>query len=204
MPWSFKMPGGERSAARAGGQSASGGDAGAPALAFQRIYDDRFEDVERWVRAFGGRPSDIQDLIQDIFVVAFRRLPDFDDQNVAGWLYQITRRRMRDYRRLSWIKHVFTERTSRTFERSLAPGPDPLEQLESSEKAQLLERLLDRLPGEQRAAFVLFEIEGCSGAEIAQLQQVAVNTVWSRIYKARQALQARLGVLEGRASRKRG
>jgi RNA polymerase sigma-70 factor (ECF subfamily) len=135
--------------------------------------------------------------------VAYRRLPDFDDQNVAGWLYQITRRKMRDYRRLSWIKHVFTRRTSKRFEHLLTTGPDPLKQLESREKAELLESLLDRLPADQRAAFVLFEIEGCSGADIAELQQVAVNTVWSRIYKARQTLQWRLCVWERRANQKR-
>jgi RNA polymerase sigma factor (sigma-70 family) len=170
-------------------------------LTFQQIYDERFEHVERWVRALGARSSDIEDLVQDIFVVAYRRLPHFDDRNVAGWLYQITRRRMCDYRRLSWIRHIFTEATSTTFERLLVTGPDALKQLESREKAELVERLLDKLPGEQRGAFVLFEIEGCSGAEIAELQQVTVNTVWARIYKARQKLQSRLRVLEARASR---
>ena len=55
-----------------------------------------------------------------------------------------------------------------------------------------MDRILDTLPAEQLAAFVLFEIEGLSGAEIAQLQRVALNTVWGRIHKARQKLQARL------------
>ena len=136
-------------------------------------------------------------------MVAYRRLPDFDHDNVAGWLYQITRRKVRDYRRLSWIRHIFTTRTSSTFKDSLTPGPDPLKQLESDERAQLLDRILDTLPDEQRAAFVLFELEGLTGAAIAQLQQVSVNTVWGRIYKARQKLQSQLRDFEAFAKHKR-
>lgn len=178
-------------------------EASALALTFRRIYDERFDDVERWVRAFGGRAPDIPDLVHDIFVVAYRRLAHFDEQNVAGWLYRITRRKMRDYRHLSWIKHLFTERTLSTFEHSLAVGADPLHQLESHRETQLLQRILDTLPAEQRAAFVLFEIEGYSGAEIAQLEGVPLNTVWGRIYKAKQKLQSRLRPSRGVPSLKR-
>jgi RNA polymerase sigma factor (sigma-70 family) len=181
-----------RSERARGPGSASGGDKEGPGPTFQRLYDERFDDVERWVRALGARPADIPDLVQEIFVVAYRRLPDFEGDNVTGWLYQITRRKVRDYRRLSWIKHIFTPKTLSTFKHSLALGADPLKLLESHERTELLERILESLPDEQRAAFVLFEMEGYSGAAIAELQQVPINTVWGRIYKARQKLQAQL------------
>lgn len=125
-------------------------------------------------------------------MVAHRRLPDFEGDNVTGWLYQITRRKVRDYRRLSWIKHIFTPKTLSTFKHSQALGSDPLKLLEGHERTELLERILESLPDEQRAAFVLFELEGYSGAAIAELQQVPINTVWGRIYKARQKLQSQL------------
>jgi RNA polymerase sigma-70 factor, ECF subfamily len=159
-------------------------------LTFERIYDERFGDVERWVRALGGRAPDVADLAQDVFIVAFRRLPEFDGQNVAGWLYQITRRKMRDYRRLSWIRHLFTNRNASTFE-SAALGADQLQQVDNNEKQVLLDRILNKLPAEQRAAFVLFELDGLTGAEIALVQQVPINTVWARIHRARNKLQAR-------------
>ena len=159
-------------------------------LTFERIYDERFRDVERWVRALGGRSSDVPDLAQDVFIVAFRRLPEFDGQNVAGWLYQITRRKMRDYRRLSWVKHIFTNRNPNTFE-SAALGADQLQQLDTNEKQVLLDHILNRLPAEQRAAFVLFELDGLTGAQIAEIQRVPINTVWARIHRARNKLQAR-------------
>src|SRR5687767_11705297 len=64
--------------------------------AFEELYDQRFGDVSRWVRALGVRDADRDDVVQDVFMVVHRRLPDFDGQNVAGWLYQITRRKVRD------------------------------------------------------------------------------------------------------------
>jgi RNA polymerase sigma-70 factor, ECF subfamily len=171
-------------------------------LTFERIYDERFGDVERWVRALGGRAPDVSDLAQDVFIVAFRRLSEFDGQNVAGWLYQITRRKMRDYRRLSWVKHLFTNRNASTFE-SAALGADQLQHVDNNEKQVLLDHILNKLPAEQRAAFVLFELDGLTGAEIALVQQVPINTVWARIHRARNKLQARALALQEMATPER-
>lgn len=172
-----------------------------PASAFQRIYHERCADVKRWVRALGGRPSDRDDLVQEVFLVAYRRLGDFDHGNVPAWLYQIASRKMRDYRRLSWNRQLFTERTLSTFENVYETSADPLNQLETREKAERLAHSLDTLPDIQRAAFVLSEIEGCDGREIAQRQQVPLNTVWSRIRKARLKLQDHLRAFEARTDR---
>jgi DNA-directed RNA polymerase specialized sigma24 family protein len=54
-----------------------------------------------------------------------------------------------------------------------------LKQHEHHERAMLMTCILNALPAEQHAAFILFELEGLSGAEIAQAQRVAVKTVWS-------------------------
>ncbi len=71
---------------------------------------------------------------------------------------------------------------------SPSAGPDAV--LVNKQKAQMIDTLLTRLPELQRAAFVLFEIEGYSGEEIARFQQVPINTVWARIHKARVKLAA--------------
>ena len=63
--------------------------------------------------------------------------------------------------------------------------------LGNKQTAEILARLLSKLPEHQRVAFVLFEIEGYSGEEIARIQRVPVNTVWARIHKARAKLAAR-------------
>jgi len=157
-------------------------------VSFERIYDEWFAHVSRWVAALGASEADREDLVQDVFIVAHRRLSSFDGGNLAGWLYQIARRKVRDYRSLAWVKHFFAASRQPLVDGTLQTLTGPLDHLETREKAALLVELLAALNLEQRAAFVLFEIEGLSGEDIAQLQAVPINTVWARIYKARRKL----------------
>jgi len=155
---------------------------------FRVVYERWFEEVSRWIRAMGGPEADREDLVQDVFVVVHRRLPDFDGNNLPGWLYQIARHRVRDFRRLSWVKHLLLGGVPLS-ENLATEGASPSEALEGQQKRAMLERLFEKLTTSERATLVLFEIEGYSGEEIAQLQGVPLNTVWSRIYKSRKKLK---------------
>ena len=170
----------------------------APApLEFRAIYERWFAEVSRWIRAMGGPEAEREDLVQDVFMVVHRRLPDFDGQNVAGWLYQIARHRVRDFRRLLWVRHMLFG--SVPLSESLSKGgASPSDSLETNEKRAQLECLLRKLNETERAALVLFEIDGYSGEEIAEIQGVPVNTVWARIHKARKKLKASLARYESR------
>lgn len=164
-------------------------------LQFEDLYERWFDDVSRWIRAMGGPAADRDDLVQDVFLIAYRRLPDFDGRNPAGWLYRIARRRVRDFRRLRWFKFLVQRRG--TLPEHLVHGAGtPVDDLEQKQAGILLERLLDRLNPDQRTAFVLFEVEGCSGQEIAELQEVPLNTVWARIHSARKKLKKQLEGLD--------
>jgi RNA polymerase sigma-70 factor (ECF subfamily) len=168
-----------------------------PPLDFRAIYERWFEEVSRWIRAMGGPEAEREDLVQDVFLVVHRRLADFDGQNVAGWLYQIARHRVRDFRRLLWVRHMLFG--SVPLSDSLPKGgASPSDSLETNEKRVMLERLLRKLNESERAALVLFEIDGYSGEEIAQVQGVPVNTVWARIHKARKKLKVSLAKYESR------
>lgn len=170
---------------------------------FDHIYDQWFTQVARWVRAFGVAEADHEDVVHDVFMVVHRRLPEFDGQNVTGWLYQIARRKARDHRRLTWFKHI-THASKPLAEHLLTTDPDALVDLETQEARRLLARLLETLNPDQSAAFVLFEIEGNTGEQIARLQGVPINTVWARIHKARHKLRERLEQLEQQARRSQG
>jgi RNA polymerase sigma-70 factor (ECF subfamily) len=74
--------------------------------------------------------------------------------------------------------------------------------LETNEKRTMLSKLLAKLNESERAALVLFEIDGYSGDEIAQIQGVPINTVWARIHKARKKLQASLAKIESREQKR--
>ncbi|MES1173141.1 MAG: sigma-70 family RNA polymerase sigma factor [Myxococcales bacterium] len=157
-------------------------------LDFHAVYETWFEPVSRWISAMGGPQADREDLVQDVFVVVHRRLPSFDGRNIAGWLYQIARRRVRDFRRLAWVKHVL--RRPEPLPELANSDPSPIVTLETRRKGQLLEQALSTLTSGERAAIVLFEIEGLSGEQIATIQGVSLNTVWGRIRHGRQKLRA--------------
>jgi RNA polymerase sigma-70 factor (ECF subfamily) len=164
-------------------------DAPPALLAFRTIYDNWFTDVARWVRALGASAADQDDIVQEVFIVVYRRLPYFDGNNLAGWLYRIATHQVRDFRRLRWVREIFN-RSVPLSSNFPGTGPTPLGDTLDGEKRKLMARLLSTLNESQRAAFVLFEIQGYSGEEIAQLQGVSVNTVRARILRARKKLSA--------------
>jgi RNA polymerase sigma-70 factor (ECF subfamily) len=165
-----------------------------PRSSFRAIYDTWFEDVARWIRALGGLEADRDDILQEVFLVVRRRLDSFDGRNPAGWLYRITRRQVRDFRRRTWVKHIFTKQRSDEPDILAHGGINPAAALEYKEKQRILYALLQNMSEDRRCAFVLFEIEGLSGEEISRIQSVPINTVWTRLHHARReffALAAR-------------
>ena len=152
---------------------------------FRAVYDTWFEDVSRWIRALGGPEADRDDIVQEVFLVVRRRLSAFDGSNLAGWLYRITRRQVRDFRRRTWVKHIFNKRRVDDLDALAHAGTGPAVLLERKEEQRTLHLILGKIREERRSAFVLFEIEGLSGDEIARIQNVPINTVWSRLYHAR-------------------
>jgi len=144
------------------------------------------ESVFKWIRALGGPEADREDIAQEVFLVASRRLHAFDGSNPGGWLYRITQRQVRDFRRRSWIKRIFTREHTDAVD--ALPHDDvlcPADTLERKQNQRVLFALLSKMNADRRAAFVLFEIEGLSGEEIARIQNVSVNTVWKRVHVAR-------------------
>ena len=177
---------------------------GAKEHSFDAIYEKWFDEVTKWIRAMGGPQADREDLVQGNFVVVYRRLHSFDGENLAGWLYQITRRgKLRDFRRLQNGPECVV------FGETIDAGKLPSDAVKPHSfgsrlwrNRKLLMRLLDETRVQsERAAIVLFELEGYSGKQIAELQAVPLNTVWARIHQARSKLSQRLAEIE-RGSRR--
>jgi RNA polymerase sigma-70 factor (ECF subfamily) len=154
--------------------------------AFRALYEARAADVARWIRALGGPPADREDVLQDVFAVAYRRLRALGDAGEAGWLYRITARQVRHLRRKLWLRRILGRGARSSRDRAaLSPPTVPLE---LREKRELLERWLSRLKEAQRVSFVLFEIEGYTTEEIAEMLGTSVHTVRSRILRTRKKL----------------
>jgi RNA polymerase sigma-70 factor, ECF subfamily len=168
---------------------------------FELLYRDWFTAVSGWVQALGAPEADREDIVQEVFLVVLRRLADFDGQNAAGWLFQIARRKVRDRRRLVWVEHYFGRRSVPVTEEVLTTTWGPVDDLQTEQQRRLFSRIIGELNEKQRATFVLFEIEGRRGTEIAEMLGVPVNTVWLRLHKARKTLVARGSSLPHQAVR---
>ena len=154
-------------------------------LDFSSLYDTWFDRVSRWLGALGAPDTDREDLAQEVFLVVRRRLRDFDGRNVAGWLYRIASRKVGQHRRRRWISTLFASRQTIDVNDLPYTGQSAIAELETKEKSQLLERLLSKMSERRRGVFVLFEVEGYAGEEIADMLDVPVNTVWTRLHHAR-------------------
>jgi RNA polymerase sigma-70 factor (ECF subfamily) len=179
-----------RAAPRASGVqpagSAAAGDAVTGGVDFERVYTEHFHHVTRWARAFGGLEADVDDLAQEVFMVVRRKLTQFDGRSMPAWLYGITRKTVSDYRRRAWLRrllHGVTRSLDSSRDEAISvPGVDAVERLEAQ---RILRRVVERMSPVRRAAFILFEIEGYSGDEIAELEQIPLATVYTRLHHAR-------------------
>ena len=161
-------------------------------LDFAALYDAWFDHVARWLRALGAPAADIEDLAQEVFLVVRRRLGDFDGRNVAGWLYRIASRQVWQHRRRRWVQKVFSTRPALNIEDIPDSQGGADTKFETKEKRQQLERIVSRMSDKRRVVFMLFEVEGYSGEEIADTLDVPINTVWTRLHHARKDFFAQL------------
>jgi RNA polymerase sigma-70 factor (ECF subfamily) len=150
---------------------------------FDHVYRSRFDDVARWVRALGATPADIEDLTQEVFIIVRRKLASFDGLNLPGFLYRITQRTVRDHRRSAWVRRLLGRRAP--LADLAAREPSALQVLHERERQRVVEGILAEMSEKRRTTFVLFEIEGYSGEEIAQIQSLPLKTVWTRLHHAR-------------------
>jgi RNA polymerase sigma-70 factor (ECF subfamily) len=156
---------------------------------FREIYERWFDDVAKWLYALGVPRSDTEDLAQEIFLVVRRKLARFDGGNLAGWLYRIAQLTVRDHRRRAWFKNLTQRRRDVELAELDVSGalttPGPAAKYEEAENRRILQALVGGMSEKLRTAFVLFEIEGYSGDEIARIQDIPLGTVWTRLHLAR-------------------
>ncbi len=165
---------------------------------FEEVYLSHFHDVCRWLHAMGCREADLEDLAQEVFLVVRRRLDDFDGRNLPGWLYAIAVRVASGHRRRAWVRRIFF-RPREALAEQPAEQASPADQLQHKEDRRLLDAVLAEMSPKRRTTFVLFEIEGYSGEEIARLEGVPEATVRTRLFHARKEFRERLRRIGGEA-----
>ena len=147
-----------------------------------------------------GNPNDSSDVVQDVFIKIFRSVGSFREQSsLRTWIYRIAVNEAHNHRR--WFSRhcrrevsLENEREEQSSGLELAPDPgrSPFDQALDSEHRQLIEQALTRINPTFRTAVLLRDIENFSYEEIAEILQLSLGTVKSRILRGREALRREL------------
>lgn len=158
-------------------------------LEFSSVYDEHVDFVWSMTRRLGVSSSQLEDAVQDVFVVVHRQLPGFRaESSLKTWVGGIVVRVAQEHRR----KQKRNEVEPLTGDNVPVATGGPHETAEGAQAWARLERLLDTLELEQRTVFVLASLEEMSAPDIAEVLQVPLNTVYSRLRLARAKLQEAL------------
>lgn len=154
------------------------------------LYRAHAPFVARCVERLVGAGPHVDDVLQEVFVVAFKNRDRFDPSraSVTTWLYGISANLCRRHRRGSFRFGRLQERVA-SEPVSGTPMPAPDEALEREQSVALVYEAMQKLPFKQREVFALYELEGLDGAAIADMVGVPVGTVWTRLHHARQAFE---------------
>jgi len=153
----------------------------------EAIFREHAPYVHRVIRHLGIAPGDVDDVLQDVFVIVHRKVADFEQRgSVRAWVHGIAIRVAARYRR------------RRTSSREVASGDasdaidprTPAEDLSDQDARRILAAILDGLDDEKRTVFVLYELEGLSMQEVAQAMDTPVQTAFYRLHAARELVYA--------------
>jgi RNA polymerase sigma-70 factor (ECF subfamily) len=156
----------------------------------QRLY--------RAVRAILGDESDVEDVMQEAYLAAYRHLDGFAGRaRFSTWLIRIAVNQAIDRLRRAGRVLPFDPGTVDALERAAGAAPrrgdDPEQGAGDRELARLLERAIGELPAAFRAVYVLRELEGMETGEAAESLGIDEGTVKTRLHRARLRLREALG-----------
>ena len=140
-------------------------------------------------------PEDAEDVLQDTFLRAYRGIKSFQGNSTfSTWIYRITANsalmRLRKRQLPTVSIEDSDERETPINIADWAPGP--VEQLLSQETQQAMSEAIDSLPPEFRQVFVLRDIEELSNSEVAEILEISIAAVKSRLHRARLKVRNRL------------
>jgi RNA polymerase sigma-70 factor (ECF subfamily) len=170
---------------------------------FAEIYRTYFGFVWSCTRRLGVTEAEIDDVVQEVFIVINGRLSTLQQpESLRSWVYGIVRRTVSTHRRAKRAKVVHTAEYVAQPEMQYPQMPSPQQLAEQSDQVRLLWSLLDKIDPAKREVFVLAELDEMTAPEIASAIEVPLNTVYSRLRAARQELEEALQRHNARTSKR--
>src|SRR3954463_15357943 len=159
--------------------------------AFETLYRQYSAKIYTLASRMAGSAEDGEDLLQEIFLQAYRKVGGFKGDSALGtWLYRLALNHCLDFvrSRQAQMKKLTETLDAETSFQPTGGGDTPIARLD-------LERAVERLPEGCREAFVLHDVEGFDHKEVADLLGIAEGTSKSQVFKARMKLR---GFLRGK------
>lgn len=160
--------------------------------------------VAQIISKFVGNSADVNDVAQEAFIKAYKAINNFrGESSFYTWLYRIVVNSAKTYLESNSKRKNHIDVDSEEFQSIDAQGvltskesPDKI--IESQELQQVILSAMKELPEELRQAIMLREVEGMSYEDMADLLQIPIGTVRSRIFRARQFIEERMSKFAGK------
>jgi RNA polymerase sigma-70 factor (ECF subfamily) len=167
--------------------------------AFERLILPHLDSAHNLARWLAGNDQDAEDIVQESFSRAYRFFAGFRGGDPRAWLLTIVR-----HTSYSWLRKNRSALAAEFDEETHAAeetAADPQAILVQNATLDAVRSALAALPAEFREAFVLREIEGLTYKQIAEVADIPIGTVMSRLARARALLQQRLRGFEAKEER---
>lgn len=153
----------------------------------RHMVDHHFDFIWRSLRGLGVSPAAADDAAQQVFMIASQKLDVIAVGSERGFLFSTARGIAANFRRGQRRNPEVADDLALAGHHDAGPNP---EQAASSNQAKAwLEDFLEGLPQDLRTVFVLYELEGLTTTEIADLSEMPTGTVASKLRRAREAFQ---------------
>ena len=168
-------------------------------MEFRELYDANLPFVWRSLRRLGVSEAEAADAAQEVFLVIHRKLPEFEGRaKVTTWIFRICMRVASDRRRRAHVRREVYDEAGVPECKDSAGGP--AEALERMQDLALFEAAMARMDMGQRAVFTLFELEGMTGDDVAEVLGIPLGTVYSRLRLARESFRKAVRLLSVQAA----
>ncbi|MCF8223783.1 MAG: RNA polymerase sigma factor [Bacteroidales bacterium] len=159
--------------------------------AYRIIIEKYRESVVRLCMGFTGSYDDAQDLAQEVFIEIFNSISKFKRRSsFSTWMYRVAVNKSLNFLRKK--KNLVSMEQANETVTPANNNTSAEKNLEISDHARALHTALDRLPGKQRAAFILSKYDDLQYAEIADIMKTSISSVESLLFRAKKNLQQSL------------
>ena len=152
--------------------------------AWRDLYGAHFDFVYRSAWRLGADADELEDICQEVFVVAFRKLDAFVEGRFTTWLYRIVANLVAYRHRQRRFREVLRGLLGRQLQGATVELT-PERAVEAQQDKAVVDAVLRRMAARKREVLVLFELESLTGEQVAELCGCKLETVWSRLHYAR-------------------